>query len=229
MDYRYIYPLYEKSDIDEARYFLADKMAKDVKKEKNSGIGIIREGEFGPEQIPLSNAPEEYIRTIFENIVSTAYGINIVLMANYIKVEDVFFEKYLPSILRYFYFCGVKAEFTTVYKGSISAKLLTYRSQKDENFIPLSLWNPMQEWKSMKYTNNCNINIMNPINTCAETILQIDGDIPYKFIEELSARDIEGYFTKNNMGIYTHIDINVLPSKTYKSIINLTRLIHKYF
>lgn len=229
MDYRYIYPLYEKSDTDEARYFLADKMAKDVKTKKDSGIGIIREGEFGPEQVPLSDAPQEYIRAIFENIVATAYGVNIALMANYTKVEDIFFEKYQPSILRYFYFCGVKAKFTTIYKGSISAKLLAYRSQNDKNFVPLSLWNPTQEWKSMKYTDNCNINIMNPINTCAETVLEIDGDIPYKFIEELSARDIEGYFTESNPGVYNHINIKVLPSKTYKPIINLTRLIHKYF
>ena len=234
MDYKYIYPLYEEEEVEEASDFITDTII------QKFGSGTIKtlEKDFNGDMkaINLEELPETILKDMLRNLVFNAYGVNAPLMANYFKVEDVYLNRFETHIVKYLDLKGFKAESISFDKKGIVLKKLGELFM-EPGFKPISRWNPKEKWVSMEYTNDMETNLMNPINQCFSTILSIESKCPNKYVIADKFVDMLGMMCykysitqkQESTDKIFGLRINILPTSTYQSIIKLAQLIHKYF
>ena len=234
MNYKYIYPLFDEEDVEEASDFIMERI---ISKSDTSMMKAMREGPDGDmEIVDLNEVPQTILKGLLSNLVFNAYGVNAPLMANYFRVEDVYLKDFESHILKYLDLNGFISQSISVDRKDIVLKSLGAAFKKP-GFQPVSRWNPEEKWVSMEYTDNENINLMNPINQCFATSLSIQSKNPNKYIianKFIDMIDKMGYkYTiidkQESTGNVLRLQIEVLPVKSYQPIIKLAQLIHKYF
>lgn len=224
MDTRFIIPIYEDEDYNDALEYLVDRM-----KSTSSGIRVILEQDEGMVNPTLDKPPKQLLHHFFRKIISSCYGVNMPLMANYFRIEDEWnnkYKKHLINYLKHKYF----VEIVDMDINAFALNSLRLRNS-DPGYYALSKWNPDHKWTDMDYTDSVDTNIMNPINHCLNSIIYIisksgEMHIDSKFTSLLNHMNFKySYVAKgNNFGI----SINVLPCKTPVSLLKLVQLIHKY-
>lgn len=232
MQYRFIYPLFEDSEIEEASEYIVDRI---LNGDGNNQIKIMRENDDGEtEMMKISEAPNYIAEGLVGHLVKNTYGINAPLMANYFKTEDVYLNSFVPHILKYLDLRGFNAESVSVDTKSLTLRMISVESRKP-GFQPISRWNPVQKWISMDYTDNRMINLMNPLNQCTNCGLVIKPKdqnkyimVDTNFIMALERNGLKCNMDRDNTGVF-RISINVLPQKSIQPILKLVKLIHKYF
>lgn len=234
MDYKYIYPLFEEEEVEEASDFIMDRI---ISKSETGPIKAMRENPDGEmEVIDLDEVPQAILKGMLGSLVFNAYGVNAPMMANYFKVEDVYLERFETHILKYLDLCGFKAQSVSFDKKDIVIKQLSYAAMKP-GFQPISRWNPREKWVSMEYTDNKYTNLLNPINQCFATSLSIQTKNPNKYIIASKFVDMIDKMCykytitekQEDSGNILGLRIEVLPARTFQPIIKLAQLIHKYF
>lgn len=229
MNYRYIYPLFEDSDIEEASEYIASRIVN--RNGTNTVKAVCQDVDGEMEVVDLSEVPYGILDNLVSSLVHNVYGINTPLMANYFKTEDIYLNKYVSHILKYLDFKGYNAQSIVIDMKDLTVKGITIESMKP-GFQPLSRWNPSEKWISMEYTDNKIVNLMNPINHCKASILTIEPKnnkyiIDTDFIDMIDKYDFK-HSIDDHDGAF-HLSINVLPQKSYNPIMKLVQLIHKYF
>jgi len=217
VDYRFKHPLYTDDDKDLAIAHLADYI-------NNNNIPEHYATSDGPFEPSKSVTPIEFLRPVIER----QYGVNITNIANILMMQDLFFEKYMPHLSRYLDLVGVKHYFSYIRPSSITSRyiLRMYLSGKVPN-IP-QCWNSDVLWLDYSYKkNDYNANIHNPINnfySASLILFDINNDAFRDALDKFYDKD-----TRDNRGKPCTIGIRILPSLDPSFMINITKLIHKYF
>lgn len=217
MDYRYIHPLYTNDDYESARDYLADNVHHQI---HFDGLG--------------DNEPDpKLLKAISRNVVTSLFGVNLIRMANYSVVQQFVVDKYLNSIMNYFKYCGVDARLIEIQYPKFIPYALAHRAQQ-KDFKPLKQFDPNVEWGSLDYTNNVDLNLVNPLNSMSHYFLDINGITKYNFVKEIAPlyfgnrvdEDILQW-EKEKKTIF--IKLKILPDDNLYRINKLVKSIHKYF
>lgn len=234
MNYKYIYPLFDEEEVEEASDFIMERI---ISKSDTSVMKAMREGPDGDmEIVNLNEVPQIILKGLLGNLVFNAYGVNAPMMANYFRVEDTYLKDFESHILKYLDLSGFASQSISVDRKDLVLKSLGVAFMKP-GFRPVSRWNPKEKWVSMEYTDNKDINLMNPINQCFATSLSIQSKNPNKYVianKFIDMLDRMSYkYTiinkQESTGNVLGLRIEVLPARSYQPIIKLAQLIHKYF
>ena len=186
-----------------------------------------------------NNVPEHYAFTtepfkpndfpVPEDVVSrdirTAYGVNLITMANVLKVQDIFFTEYMKHISRYLYYLGIKCYFSSIRPSDYcTAFILSDLMHNKSNFTDTGSWNPNVKWEDLKYTDNVKANRANPINAFYFTHITIMN--PNKdFVD--SIKYMAGGLVHE--GKDNSVTIQLLPALNVDFLVEFTKQIHKFF
>lgn len=234
MDYKYIYPLFDEEEVEEASDFIMERI---ISKSDTSVMKAMREDPDGDmEIVDLDEVPQIVLKGLLGNLVFNAYGVNAPMMANYFRVEDVYLKDFESHILKYLDLNGFAAQSVSIDKKDLVLRSLSAAFMKP-GFQPVSRWNPKEKWISMEYTDNKIVNLMNPINQCFASSLSIQSKNPNRYViadKFVDMLDKMGYKhtiidKQESTGSILGLRIEVLPARSYQPIIKLAQLIHKYF
>lgn len=220
MDYTYIHPTFTEEDRDYAIDFLADRMIDTA----NIAIygGENQDGE--PNLISAQHLGKEFLRSMTKGMVDRMYGVNVVTMANFAQVQDIFYEKYASYLIKYLNLCGVKAELAMFCPSSISAYALSKYVQEHQD-RPLAHYNPNKHW-TFEVSNDIEVNLMNPINGMDIVVLRLRGIKKYMptlakhlFLREATPDELE----------YNDLDLKILPMMNMSELLDLVRILNIVF
>lgn len=218
--------LFDPDQREDAIDYLANHMGNTMV----AGIaGVDENGDF--QEVSPDQLPKELLSSMFRSLVENAYGVNAVDMANYLRVEEIFHEKYKDSILSYLHYVGIDANYV-VYKPSMLVPFILARKASQPGFVPPMAFNPMKKWKSLAYGNDPLTNLTNPINSYEHVYLSIngirnEGFTNFVFNSNAKARE---YIAKTyNEGKAINVNLALLPNKSLDPIANIVAAIHKYF
>ena len=218
--------LFNDDQVEEAIDYLANHMGNTM---VAGVIGESEDGEF--REFPADQVPTELLKPLFKQLVTNAYGVNIVDMANYLCVENLFHEKYKDSILAYLHYVGIDANYV-VYKPSMLVPFILAKRASESGFVPPMAFNPNRRWKSLAYGNDPLANLINPINSYEHVYLSINNirnEGFARFIFNTNAQAKEYIAKTFNEGKAININLALLPNKSLDPIANIVSAIHKYF
>lgn len=231
MNYRYTFPLYEEGETEEAKEYLINNMTSDTIEKQGLplGIKILRTDEDGEESyVSSGEVPKDILKSLLKNIIEMTYGVNIVLMANCLKVQETIMGVYIPHLLRFLELSVLcKDVFTIQFNPiSISTYAIIEKGMKNKQAVR---WSPDTKWDDYILLGNklsSDILLTNPINTFNNVNLNIelDDNLLNKFTNYLFKLGII-----YNINDAKRISINLLPNYSYNKIIALTNAIHTYF
>lgn len=226
MDYRYMRPLFESNDTDNAREFIIENMI------NSDVIGIMGETNDGDHEIlGLKDIPREHIAPVLTHIVDAMYGVNIPLMANYLVVQQSINDIYKESILKYLDYVGVRAKFVDI----IPSQFLTVSSimkSKQNDFEAFDRLNPNINWDPNADYLKRNIDISNPLSSYNHSYLMIENFSNKEFLKSVTNRvEYDNKFRDIDLdnNPLKNVCIQVLPSSDFNAIYDIVTNIHKYF
>lgn len=213
MDYRYKHPLYTANDSELALNALIEYAERNNKAEQ-----IAVQGRFIRE---IPQTP----RDITRNLILTSYGCNIITMANYLNMQDLFFSKYMPHWLKYFDALGIAAGVSFM---KASDFVLKYVIQQciHRNMEPLTPWNPSIFWNDYSYRDDKMRNLANPLNGFYRASIHIPNCDNYDFI--IAMDKWHNVSIPRDKGRKYNLDIKILPTINPINMIEITRIIHRY-
>lgn len=214
MNYKYIHPLYTEDDKQEAIDFLAKSMIDDT------SIAFTN-SEFDEKNIQQQN--KEFMMNMTRNLIKTMYGVNIIDMANFRQVQDVFYDKYSSYIINYLNMLGYKAELIMFNPASITPFAMI-KEVYNRDSKPLERYNPNEKW-DFTVSDDIRKNIMNPVNGMDMVILHIKN-VGVKM--PLILKELYGKVDKECLN-YEDLAIKILPSKNFESIQGLVKIINTVF
>lgn len=220
MDYTYIHPMFTEDDRDSAIDFLADRMIDTT----NIAIygGENQDGE--PNLIPAQHLSKEFVREMTRGMVDKMYGVNVITMANFAQVQDIFYDKYASYLIKYLNLCGIKAELAMFCPSSISPYALAKYVQQNQN-KPLAHYNPNKHW-TFKVSDDIGVNLMNPLNGMDIVILRLRGikEYMYSLIKAMYMREP----TPDELE-YNDLDLKILPMASMSELLDLVRILNIVF
>lgn len=239
MNYKYTMPLFDIDDQDEALNYLVERSKKEGTYlfTKMDSVKLMKEtpGEE-PEFMDLDEIPDELLQEIMTHIYASAFGKNIVLMANYFRVQDKFFDDFESDLLKYLDLCKPKIKDVNVIyitPNQIILENMINRAMKDSSFQPVSYWNPNSEWEwhLMKESRKKRKDdYMNPLHHLRTVVLNIKGSIPSNFVRYLDNYGVEFLdIGKDDNDKINSISIQLLPFPSYNNLVTVMQGIHKYF
>lgn len=229
MDYRYIHPLFTETDIEDATEYMAKDML-------NSGaVGAIGIDGF-PTDLESAIGNEKLFMPVIKTVVGRMYGPNVINMANYTIVQNVYLNSYKESILRYLSDCHVKASCIEFTPSMVAGPILQKKGIQFADKI-ITQFHPEKEW-DLNYKNpvtdsNVAYNLCNPLNGYMQSIICMTSLTNRPFIEYVT-KSYNMAYSKDfehavNNGYPVTMNIAILPSKTYSNIIRFVQAIHRYF
>lgn len=223
MDYHLLHPLFDDSeeDYDIAIDYMANSML---------GTGSVKVGVIGDDGEPIID--QQKVREITKRFIASSYGKNLKTIANAGLVEEVFFDKYADSILKYLKYAGYEAFYVELMPHDFSRIAIESSIRKNKNFKGYMPWNPNIIWNDFSYGDNIEKNIVNPINQYENVSLIIKGVTNLKFLEYLYGINKQLWdkiLEEINNGNTIDAVIKILPQFSYERIFNTVNLIHKYF
>ena len=220
MDYTYIHPIFTEDDRDSAIDFLADRMMSST----NIAIygGDNQDGE--PNLISAQHVNKEFLKTMTKGMVDRMYGVNVVTMANFAQVQDIFYYKYAPYIIKYLNLCGIKAELAMFCPSSISPYALAKYVQEHQS-QQLAYYDPSKHW-NFKVSNDISVNLMNPLNGMDIVVLRLRGirKYMYSLIKAIYMREP----TPDELE-YNDLDLKILPMSNMSELLDLVRILNIIF
>ena len=110
--------------------------------------------ESGAVQVMLDQPiedPEEQAKVVHDigiDICHRLYGINIPMMANYLKVQNIFISKVSDNLLKYMQLVGLQGEFISWTPAAYTVPILLDLARKGKdsklkNFDPSMIWDPV--------------------------------------------------------------------------------------
>lgn len=213
MHRRYIYPFFEKEDIDEARDYLVECMLQGVS-----------------DDLKLDGDDIEAMRKICNTTVMGAYGTkNITNMANIKVRENVYLNSIAPYIIEYMALRGYKAE-SIVYNHPMFFSYYLQALSRRDDFTPLkSYWNPNEEWDVTKLFKDTSKNIMHPITHFQFAWLRLYG-VSGDFATYMSK--ILKYSSTSKPAYETNkydMIIQTLPSADHYANLKIKQCLEKFF
>lgn len=230
MDNRCIHPLFEKTDYNAALEYLTNRVEDGIADIGFDMSSIFEEDGFIDEE--KIGAFDILKNTVLKSILESAYGVNVVKMANYAIVEDIFIKKYYKSILSYMDTIGLDAYYVKIYPHSIIPALISNRS-KSPNFKPMNLWDPNKEWNLMDMeSTNIEKNILNPINHfyhISMIIKDVDNDDFINALYKNSPISLKNRIKRErSKGNKINVCVKLLPFDSYDKIFDFVNILHKY-
>ena len=220
MDYRYIHPMFTEDDEDMAVNFLVDRMI------ENATVAVYN-GEMEGDQpniISAQHLNKDFLRQITRQTVKRLYGVNIVNMANYAQVQDIFYNKYAAYIIKYLDYCGIDASLAYFTPSSITPYAIKKYAINNPN-KPLAYYRPNIHWK-FEVKHNIEGNIMNPLNGMDIVVLRLNG------IKEYMPVLIKALFCRDALPDeleYDRLDLKILPTNSISNILDLVRILNIVF
>ena len=148
---------------------------------------------------------------ITKQAINFQYGKNIVLMANYLQVQDYFFSYFRPS--------SITAE---MIMGILRGKF------KPENIESVENWDPDMDWSNMMSPSRVvPIDPNNPTNTFYTVTLSIKG-LKSKHEEFYNVMQQSGILETNDEEKTGYAIIKLLPMESPHNLVILRTLFHKY-
>lgn len=220
MDYTYIHPRFTEDDRDFAIDFLADRMI------DNTNIAIYggenQDGE--PNLIPAQHLSKEFLKAMTRGMVDKMYGVNVIAMANFAQVQDIFYDKYASYIIKYLDLCGISSDLVMFCPSSISPYAMTKYIEGNNN-RPLAHYNPTQHW-NFNVSNDVGVNLMNPLNGMDIVILRLKGirEYMYPLMKAIYMREP----TQDELE-YNELDLKILPMENISELLDLIRILNIVF
>lgn len=212
-------PLYDDNDIEIATYSLMKYIGGRNLPEFNATN--INNEEFKD----ISYLPDEIIK----QVIQFQYGKNIILMANYLQVQDYFFSKYVPHICRYLDILNIDYFFSYFRPSSISAELIMgilKGSINPENVESNETWDPNIDWSAPAHVVPIDPN--NPTNTFYTATLSINLKSNQKYKEFYNALRNSGILETDDEDKTGYGIIRLLPMSTPNNLIIIRMMFHKY-
>lgn len=239
MNYKYTMPLFEHEEKEEALNYLVERSKEEEAESfiKSDTVKLMKKepGEE-PEVVDFEDIPYELLKDLMAHIYSSIFGKNIVLMANYFKVQDTFFNNFEIDLLKYLDLSKSKvkeANIIYIVPNQIILENIIHKAMRDSSFQPISYWNPNQEWEWHLMQNSREKrkdDYMNPLNHLRHAYLNIKGSIPSKFIHYLDNYGINITDIKEGKDdIIESVSIQLLPFPSYNNLVTIIQAIHKYF
>lgn len=240
MNYKYTMPLFDIDDQDEALNYLVERFIKEGTDlfTKLDSVKLMKQtpGE-DPELMDFDDIPKELLKDIMMHIYSSAFGRNIVLMANYFKVQDKFFDDFESDLLKYLDLCRSKvkeANIIYITPNQIILENIIDKAMKSSSFQPISYWNPNSEWEwhlMQESRKKRKDDYMNPLNHLRSVVLNIKGSIPSDFIRYLDNYGVEfiDIGKDDTDKIINSVSIQLLPFPSYNNLVTVMQGIYKYF
>lgn len=220
MDYTYIHPMFTEDDRDLAIDFLADRMIDSA----NIAIYSGQTEDGQPNLLPAQHLGKEFLKQMTTGMVERLYGVNVITMANFAQVQDIFYDKYAAYLIKYLNFCGINAQIVNFCPSSISPYAMKKYIQENPN-KPLAYFNPNQSW-TFQVSNDIGINLMNPLNGMDIVILRlrdIKEHMPVLvralFQREATPDELE----------YNNLDLKILPNNNISELMDLVRILNIVF
>lgn len=208
MIYKYGTPIFEKEDIELAKEVLLEKyIPKDASSFAKSMLG----GSYG-------------------KLIESLYGVNIVLMANFYQTQTFFYDKVKQSLMNHFFSNDLTAKLIGYSVSNIASKALVIEATNNEDFVPVSIWNPKREWNEgmFELQKDKRINFVNPTNTLNHVSLELDQ----KEMQVDCVRLIAALFNDPYVKIMpteTKLYIRLLPYATPMHLLNIMDAIYETF
>ena len=217
MNYRYIYPLFEniKDDREEAHIFLIKKML------ENQAEKILYNESEELESYELDRVIHDHSRL---GTIRTVYGVNIITMANYFKVEDIFFKDIRHRLLNYLTLNGHKAECVSIKASDIASKKIIHNMNTKIGYVPISKWPPSEKWLSLEYSSNKDANLLSPMNQCIHSYVCLKDFSNKEFIDSLKMYNIDHIYDNTKNELY----VKALPASSYNPVLKLMNLVFQY-
>lgn len=220
MDNKYGIPLYTSEDVSEAVNYLASIIA------DNNKIQITTDEE---ESYPID---QQYINDnlyiMAKEIVMNAYLINSDQIANCLVVQETFEKHYRDSILRYFKFCDIDAEFIDFEFRTIQEINTAYCVSGAEDAKPIGMVVCATQ-KIENYEQLLRVLMTTPFFKIKETFIKIPlstNKMPLTNILATSfAKELVGDFDDNRV---KYLHYKLLPSNSFYTIQRFIELLHKY-
>lgn len=214
LDYKYKHPLYTKDDGELALNALTEYIENNNRAEQVAVQGFF-------EEEPLV-VPKE----ISQRMVVTQYGCNLITIANYLNMQDLFFTYYMPHWIKYLDNVGIQAKCQYCRLNSFILRYIIQQCTLG-NMQPLTYWDPSIFWMDYSYGDDKMKNLANPLNNFYRASLQVLDCDNYDFIITLDKLYGKTNISRDKNTKYT-IDINVLPANNPVKMIELTKVIHRY-
>ena len=220
MDYTYIHPMFTEDDRDLAIDFLADRMI------DSASIALYNgEDDRGdPNLLSAQHLSKEFLKSLTTGMIEKMYGVNIITMANFAQVQDIFYDKYASYLIKYLNLCGIKAQIINFCPSSISPYAMAKYIQDNPN-KPLAHFNPKSRW-SFEASQDPGINLMNPLNGMDIVILRlrdIKEHVPvllrFLFQRDPTPDELE----------YNNLDLKILPNNNISELMDLVRILNIVF
>lgn len=213
MDYRYKHPIYTADDGELALNALVE-----YTENNNRAEQIALQGKFIRE---ISQTPKD----ITKRMVLMQYGCNIITMANYLNMQDLFFSKYMPHWLKYLDEIGIKADCQFMKVSNFVLKYVIQQCTRG-NMEPLAQWNPSIFWNDYSYRDDKMRNLANPLNGFYRASLNIPNCDNYDFI--IAMDKWHNVNIQREKGHKYNLDIRILPTINPVNMLEITRIIHRY-
>lgn len=213
-------PLYDENDAESAMYSLMRYISGRNKPEFDA-TNINHET-----YTDVSLLPDD----ITKQAINFQYGRNIVLMANYLQVQDYFFSRFMPHISRYLDILKIDYSFSYFRPSTISAEMIMgiLRGKiNQENVEFAETMDPNIDWSAPSHV--VPIDPVDPTNTFYTATLSIKIDSKYKeFYETLKSSGIINSITLDQSTSTEYGIIKLLPMHTPNNLVILRMLFHKY-
>lgn len=208
MIYKYGVPIFEESDIEVAKEVLIDK--------------------YIPKSI--SSFSKSMLGNSYGKLIEKLYGINIVLMANFYQTQKFFYDKVKQSLMNHFFSNDLTAKLIGYNVSNIASKALVIEATNNEDFVPVSIWNPNEEWREEMFElqKDKRINFVNPTNTLDHLSLELDQ----KEMQTDCVRLIAALFNDPYVKIMpteTKLYIRLLPYATPMHLFNIMDAVYETF
>ena len=207
MNYKYIYPLFEYGDEEDAESFIVDNLIQNT-----------QHAELDPKSLDY-----DIMAYMIKRSVCNAYGVNITLMANFFMVQKIVMENYIPHILKYLSLSRYNNNVDVMHTCPSDILLVTNKFATD--FSGPCRWSPNRVWTDFKQSDNPIDNILNPLNGTKHIWLTIQSDPK---VIDLMNSGLDAYGISRSIS-EDAIRVKIGPSSSYNRIMTITKLIHKYF
>ena len=215
-------PLYQNDEVESAKYSLMRYIGGRNKPEFDATN--INHEEF----IDVAYLPDEVI----SQAIQYQYGMNIVLMANYLQVQDYFFSKFMPHFCRYLDIVKIDYFFSYFRPSSISAEIIMgiLRGKiKPDSIESVENLDPDTDWSNqIPPTHVVPIDPNSPLNTFYTATLSIKG-LESKHEEFYKVLKFNGILETEDEEKTGYAIIKLLPMATPNNLVILRQLFHKYF
>lgn len=214
MNYKYTIPIFESGDDDEALEAISSLLSE----------RSVLSSEIDDECIDDFS---DLTKHIYSNIARSAYGKNIILIANFIQTQKFYHEKTRNHLMKYLFYKGVKFKEIKLDMSKIANDKIIYESITNPDFAPVSRWDPNRIWDEdeFEYSSPYNpINITNPLNIIDHLSLELDRNkAVLKFAEAVNDDTLR--FLDCGNKVY----LRLLPYASPVHLINIMEAIYKIY